>query len=113
MSIVNIDIAGEQEGDPIITFTYKYDRTASITDFASLERMGIMLNNTIVKNTFDITATVNAKLEVYSVSGQSVKKVTIANGTQAIDLSSLSTGVYFAKFATEENKTSQIKIVKN
>ncbi len=101
--------------NPVVirNFSYRYSPLAGTNDFNSLQNMGITVNNTIVKNTFDITATVNAKLEVYSVSGQSVKKVTIANGTQAIDLSSLSTGVYFAKFATEENKTSQIKIVKN
>jgi len=101
--------------NPVVirNFSYRYAPTASINDFNSLQNMGITVNNTVVKNTLNITANVNAKLEVYSVSGQSVKKSAIANGSQAIDLSGLSAGVYIAKFATEENKIAQIRIVKN
>jgi len=113
ISIINIDSAGLQLGDPIITFTYRYDALASTTDFASLERMGIKVNKTIVNNTLDITANQNIKLELININGQSVKNATITNGYQSIDLSGLSSAVYFAKFTNEENKTAQIKIVKN
>ncbi|PZR20497.1 MAG: hypothetical protein DI539_10625 [Flavobacterium psychrophilum] len=113
MALVYIDEAGAQVGDPILTFTYKYDATASTTDFASLEKMGIVVNNTIVKNTLDITANQNAKLQIVNINGQIVRSASIANGSQSIDLSSAATGVYFAKFTTEENKTAQIRFVKN
>jgi hypothetical protein len=113
MAVVYIDGTGAQTGDPIITFTYKYDATASTTDFNSLEKMGIVVNNTIVNNTLDVTANVNAKLQIVNINGQIVKNTAIVNGSQAIDLSTAATGVYFARFTTEENKTAQIKIVKN
>jgi hypothetical protein len=113
MSLVNIDEAGEQVGDPIITFTYKYDATAATSDFASLEKMGISVNNTIIKNTLDITANQNAAVQIVNINGQTIKNYGITNGSQSLDLSSVATGVYFARFTTEENKTAQIKIVKN
>lgn len=113
MALVYIDATGAQTGEPIITFTYKYDPSASTTDFSSLEKMGIVVNNTIVKNTLDVTANVNAKLQIVNINGQTVKNTAIVNGSQAIDLSAAAAGVYFARFTTEENKTAQIKIVKN
>lgn len=114
MAIVHIDAAGAQVGEPIITFTYKYDPTAaSTTDFTALEQMGIVVNNTIVKNTLDITANQSAKLEIVNINGQSVKTAAIANGSQSIDLSTVAAGVYFARFTTEANKTAQVKIAKN
>jgi len=113
MGIVNVDAQGLQVGDPLITFTYIYSPTAATTDFASLQQMGISVNSTVVKNTLDITSSQNAKLELINISGQSVKKAAIVNGSQSIDLSGLSSAVYFAKFTNEENKTAQIKIVKN
>ncbi|MFD2601629.1 MULTISPECIES: T9SS type A sorting domain-containing protein [Flavobacterium] len=113
MALVHVNAAGEQTGEPIITFTYKYDPTASTTDFASLEKMGIVVNNTVVKNTLDVTANQNAKLQIVNINGQIVKSATVVNGSQAIDLSSVAAGVYFARFTTEENKTAQIKFVKN
>lgn len=112
MSLINIDTAGAQVGDPIITFTYEYNPTASVTDFATLEQMGIAVNNTVVKSTLDITATQNAKMEIVNINGQSVKKSAIVSGSQSVDLSSLSSAIYFVKFTNEENKTAQIKIVK-
>ncbi|MHA3786875.1 T9SS type A sorting domain-containing protein [Flavobacterium hauense] len=113
MGLVHIDTAGNQVGDPIITFTYKYDPTAATTDFNALERMGIVVNNTIVKSTLDLTANQNAKLQIVNINGQIIKTIAVANGSQSIDLSSAATGVYFARFTTEDNKTAQVKIVKN
>lgn len=113
MALVYIDATGAQTGEPIISFTYKYDATASITDFNALEQMGIVVNNTIVKNTLDITANQNAKMQIVNINGQIVKSTAVVNGSQSIDLSTVAAGVYFARFTTEENKTAQIKIVKN
>lgn len=113
MALVHIDEAGNQTGEPIITFTYKYDATASTTDFNALEQMGIVVNNTVVNSTLDITANQNAKLQIVNINGQTVKNTAIVSGSQAVDLSAVAAGVYFARFTTQENKTAQIKIVKN
>ncbi|MCO6147950.1 T9SS type A sorting domain-containing protein [Flavobacterium sp. NRK1] len=113
LGIIQVDAAGDEIGEPLITFTYKYDPAATTSDFASLQRMGISINNTIVKNTLDITTNLNAKLQIVNINGQIIKNVDVTTGSQSIDLSTVAAGVYFAKFTTVENKTAQIKIVKN
>lgn len=112
MSLVKVD----EEGVPtetVVQFTYRYEPTASITDFNSLKNMGLIVNNTIVKSTLDITATQNANLEIIDMTGKTVKKAAVTNGTQSIELSGLSNGTYIARFATEDNQKAYIKIVKN
>lgn len=114
LGIIQVDAEGNQIGDdPLISFDYVYNPTAGVTDFASLERMGIVVNNTVVKNTLDVTASQNVKVDIVNLNGQVVKKAAIAAGTQAVDLSGLSSAVYFARFTNADNKTAQIKIVKN
>jgi hypothetical protein len=102
-------------GDPLFTFTYIYDKnfTAGTADFASLKNIGITLNSTVVKNSLDVTATQNAKLEMFNINGQIIKTAAITNGSQSVDVSGLSNGVYITRFTNEENKTSQIRVVKN
>jgi hypothetical protein len=112
MSLVKVD----EEGVPtetVVQFTYRYDPTASITDFNSLKNMGLAVNNTVVKNVLDITATQNASLEIIDLNGKTVKKAAVTNGSQSIDLSGLSNAVYIARFVTENNQKAYIKIVKN
>lgn len=111
LSFVQVDDAGKEIAT-LLTFNYKYSATAGIDDFTALKNMGITVNNTVVKNTMDVTANLNATLELYNINGQKVKTVAITNGIQQVDLSGLSAGVYVAGF-TAGNKTSQIKIVKN
>jgi len=112
LAIVQVNANGTELAT-LRNFTYRYTATAGLNDFASLQQMGITVNNTVVKNTLDITANQNAKLEVININGQSVKKAAIVSGSQSVDLSGLSSAVYFAKFTNAENKTSQIRIVKN
>ena len=75
--------------------------------------MGITVKNTVIKKQMDVTANQNAAIQVYNINGQLVKQASIVNGTQSVDLSSLNTAVYIVRFTNEENKTSQIRIVKN
>lgn len=112
LAIIEVSETG-QELETLLSFSYTYKPTAGLNNFASLQQMGITVNNTVVKTTFDVTANQNAKLEIININGQSVKKATIVSGSQSVDLSGLSSAVYFAKFTNAENKTSQIRIVKN
>ncbi|ALM48925.1 hypothetical protein AMR72_08515 [Flavobacterium psychrophilum] len=113
LGIIQIDGTGAQVGEPLITFTYVYDATAGLSDFALLQKMGISLNSTVIKNTLDINATQNGTVELININGQSVKKTAIVSGSQSVDVSGTASGIYFAKFTNAENKTAQIKIVKN
>jgi len=111
LSFVQVDETGKELAT-LLTFNYNYSPTASLTSIAALKNMGITVNNTVVKNVLDITATQNTTLEVYTLNSQKVKTVALKNGFQSVDLSALSTGVYFANF-TSNSKRSSIKIVKN
>jgi len=112
LAIVQVDANGTEIAT-LRNFSYKYSATAGLSDFALLSKMGIIINNTIVKNSLDITANQNAKLEVININGQTIKMATIKDGSQSVDLSGLASAVYFARFTNENKQTSQIRIVKN
>lgn len=112
--LLQVDAEGTQIGEPLRTFTYKYDANAmSVDDFNSLQNMGIALNNTIVKEELNLNSAYNATMQIYAINGQLVKTAEIRTGAQSLNLSDLNAAVYIAKFTTEENKTAQIRIVKN
>lgn len=95
------------------TFNYVYAPTMGTNDFTSLESLGISVSNTVVKDMLKLNSSQKATVEFYSVSGQLVKSSSVAEGNQSIDLSGLSAAVYIAKFTTENNQSSSIRIVKN
>jgi hypothetical protein len=111
-TVVEVDENGTPIED-LISFTYIYQPTASATDFEALQNIGITLNSTIVKNNLEINANTAATLALFDANGRQVKTAAINEGDQNIELSALSSGVYFADFTTADNKASGIKIVKN
>lgn len=111
-TVIETDENGN-ETDELVSFTYVNQSTAGIDNFEALKNMGIVINNTVVKNTLTIDATVNATAQLYDTNGKLVKTAKIQNGTQAVDLSELNTAVYIAKFMTVDNKSTTIRIVKN
>ena len=111
-TFVEVDAEGNAVQD-LISFTYKYSPTAGVKEVTALANIGISLSNTIVTNKIDLTATTAASLQLFNVNGQMVKTYAINAGTQTIDASAMATGVYVAKFTTEDNKTSSVRIVKN
>ncbi len=113
LAFVQYDDNNTQIGDPLVSFTFRYEPTAGTTDFSALQNMGITLKNTVVNTQLELTASQNAKMEVYNMAGQLVKSEAITEGSYSADLSGLSAAVYIARFTNEENKSSQIRIVKN
>lgn len=112
ISLIQVDDNGETLA-VLRTFNYVYSPTAGLTDFSALQNMGITVKNTVVKNQLEVSANQNATLQLININGQIVKTVAVKNDNQVIDLSGLTSAVYFARFTTAENKTAQIKIVKN
>jgi len=120
IGIVRLSVVETEEGDytvteleTLITFNYVYQPLAAITTFSALKALGLDVANTVVTNTLNVTATQNASLQLYDVTGKLIKTTGITSGDQAIDLSALNTAVYFARFTTADKKTAQIRIVKN
>jgi len=112
LAFIKTDVNGT-ELETLVNFTYKYQPTAGVKDLAGLKNMGLSINNTVVKNALNIDATVNAAAQVYDINGRVVFTGNVVNGSNALNLSGLSTGVYTARFKTADNKTAEIKLVKN
>jgi len=112
LSLVKVSDSGEIL-EVLRTFSYVYAPTAGLTDFSALQNMGITVKNTVVKNQLEVSANQTATLQVININGQVVKTFAVKNDNQVIDLSGLTSAVYFARFTTQQNKTAQIKIVKN
>lgn len=112
LSVIQVDNNGETIA-VLRTFNYVYSATAGTTDFSALQNIGVTVKNTVIKNQLELTATQNASLQLVNINGQTVKTIAVKTGDQAIDLSGMASAVYFARFTTAQNKTAQIKIVKN
>ena len=93
------------------TLSYTYSATAG-TDVAALQQMGISIKNTVVANTAVIMANDAAGMQLFSTTGALVKAGELVSGTNTVDLSSLSAGVYLAKFSAA-GKTASARIIKN
>lgn len=111
ITFVQADSDGNVIAD-LVTFTYRYDVNAATDDFTGLQNMGITLNQTVVKNQLQINASQHAAMQIYGMNGQAIQSADIKEGYQAVDVSSLSTGIYIVKFTNNKNQASQIRIVK-
>lgn len=110
LSFIQVSSTGTELGT-LLTFNYRYSTTAGLTNLSALQNMGITVKNTVVNNDLTIQANQNANLEIIGINGQSVKSIDVKAGAQQADLSSLSAGIYFARF-TVNGKSSQVRIVK-
>jgi Secretion system C-terminal sorting domain len=116
LAFVKLD-GNEDDGytvvEELLNFNYVYDATAGVSNFDGLKQMGVTVENTVVKNSLNLTAAQNASLQLFDTTGKLIKTTAVKSGAQAIDLSALTTGIYMAKFTTVDNKTAAIKVVKN
>ena len=101
------------EAETLRTFNYVYQPAAGVTGFDGLQKLGLTIESTVIKNSLTVNATQNASLQLFDTTGKLVKTTAVKSGSQAIELSALTTGVYMAKFTTADNKTAAIKVVKN
>jgi hypothetical protein len=101
------------EVEELFDFYYTYDATAGVTSFDGLKELGLSIEGTIVKSSLNVNASQSASLQLFDTTGKLVKTTAIKSGSQAIELSALSAGIYMAKFTTADNKTATVKIVKN
>jgi hypothetical protein len=95
------------------TFTYRYDATLSLNGTAELSSLGITLQNTVIQNELNFNSAVSGKIVLVNLNGQQIGDYSFNEGTQTINFSALSAGIYIANFQTAEGKSSQIKLIKN
>lgn len=95
-----------------ITFTYRFDPQLGVNNLTS-EWKGIQLENTIISSSVSFNAEQKGKIELVNINGQKVLSKQFEAGANQIELSSVSTGIYFATFTNAENKTAQFKLIKS
>jgi hypothetical protein len=95
-----------------INFTYRFDPQLGVNDSAS-DWKGIQLQNTIISSTILFKAEQNGKVELVNINGQKVFSNQFKAGENQINLSSVSSGIYFATFTNSENKSAQFKLIKS
>lgn len=111
ITFVKVDDEGNVIDD-LLTFTYRYQSILSNSDFTALENMGITLTQTMVKNQMEVNSQHAGTINIYGLNGQLVKTAALSNGMQSVDVSGLSAAIYIVKFTTDNNKSHQVRIVK-
>ncbi|HSD15457.1 MAG TPA: T9SS type A sorting domain-containing protein, partial [Flavobacterium sp.] len=94
------------------TFTTEFVTALSVSEFKNSTFMAYPnpTNGTVTISSKDMSSLINTVI-VTDILGKTVQTKTINNPTATVDLSDLSSGIYFAK-VTSENSESILKIVK-
>jgi hypothetical protein len=98
-------------GTKVLSFSYQYAPTAS-TPSITLQKLGVQVDNTLVKDVFSFTAENALNVELFDLNGKVLAQYQTEAGQQTLDLSSLQNAVYIVKFASKEGKVAYSKIVK-
>ena len=109
--IYTVNTSGVEYGTPV-TFTYRYDPTMATTTFSELNDMGVTISNTLIENSLELTTTKSITVDLFDVNGKKVYSDNLNMGIQNLDLSSLSSSIYFLNITTEDNLKKSIKIIK-
>src|SRR5690554_6386988 len=107
--VYRVDSFGSAIGTPV-HINDVYDASLSVP--ATLQQMGININNTIVKDLFSFTAEDNLNVEVFDLNGKVLAQYQTEAGQQTLNMASLQNAIYIVKFASKEGKTAYSKIVK-
>jgi len=102
------DASDNEIGTPI-SMTYDYQPVLSIED---AEVLNLEVFPTVVKNELNISIDENVSAVFYDITGKKVKAVEVLSGDQRLDISDLSSQIYFVNFRNEEGLESTFKIVK-
>lgn len=98
-------------GTPVMSFSYQYSPSAS-TPNMTLQKLGVEVQNTVVKNDFSFNATTTLSVELFDLNGRSVSSQNFNQGSNVYSVSELSNGVYIVRFTDKEGKSAAVKIVK-
>jgi hypothetical protein len=99
--------------DNAINFVYRYDSTLGVNSFENLSNLGIVIENTSIKNEFKFNSTQSGNLSIFNLNGQKINEYKFTEGAQNLNLSELSSAIYIANFTTSGGESSSIKLIKN
>lgn len=105
-----VDDRNIEIGTPIrVNYVYDASSTANV-DSSSL--MKYKLYPSKIKSSFQLELNENAKLNFYSIIGNLVHSTNASNGNNKIDISHLSSQIYFVEIITETGLKATTKIIK-
>lgn len=106
------DASGQIIGTPT-TITYRYQPTLSENSFEKLQSFGIKLYNTIIENKLTLISTKDAvTINLFDSTGKQILIKNLNNGTNTINLSFLTNGIYHIVFTDANNQKLATKILK-
>lgn len=102
-------------GTPIadlLSVNYQYQPQLGTGDFQNLQSVGVRNVNTLVGSTLSVDSAEALKMEILNLNGQVVRRENVSAAQQSFDVSSLSAGVYFARFTNNDKQSASVRIVK-
>ena len=102
-----VDAVGNEIGDSI-TFTYRYDGTASVED---KNEISFSLFPTLATDFVNLTVAEKVSAQLINTQGQIIKQYKFEAGTNKIDVSFLSKQLYYIVLANNTGKRSLSKII--
>ena len=106
-----LDSNGLEIGNSV-TFTYKYLSTLANNSFTNNQNTDVKLKSNIVNNSLEIDVLKNINTKIFDSNGKLLIDKNLVQGSQSIDISNLTNGVYFLSIYNDENKNTTIKFIK-
>lgn len=92
-----------------LRFTYRYDGIMGVSDVNSIAIAEVY--PTVTKGFTNIDLKENAKVQVLNIEGKVVKNTTMNTGSNKLDLSGFTAGIYLIKFTGDSGITTIKKII--
>lgn len=109
LRFVQLDGSGAEMPDTSFFLTYRYDSTMAVSDLNSIAIAEVY--PTVAKGFTNVTLKENAAVQILNVEGKSVRSVSMKSGNSQLDLSGLSSGVYWIAFKGESGMTTTKKLI--
>lgn len=106
---VQIDGSGNEMPETNFFLTYLYDPSMAVSDLNSISIAEVY--PTVAKGFTNVTLKENAAVQILNVEGKVVKSINLKTGNTQLDLSGLSSGVYWVSFKGGSGVTTTKKIV--
>ncbi|MFK7833047.1 MAG: T9SS type A sorting domain-containing protein [Winogradskyella sp.] len=100
--------ADNEIGTPI-SMTYNYQPTLSIED-AEISNLEVF--PTVVENEINISADENISAIFYDITGKKIKEINLISGNHVVNISDLTSQIYFVSFKNELGLETVKKIIK-
>ena len=111
LKFYQVDHSGNEIGTPI-SFTYRYSPALSNSDFSSMKEAGVVLKSNLIDSAIELGLDADTQVMLYDLNGRLIRQENLTSGTQVLEVSNLSAGVYILNVKNNQGKEASTKIVK-